>query len=101
MDESTKGTAAGAAGGGETVTVSGAEAKARFEELLARARRGAEVVVTEDGRAVARIVGAGAADGDRALTPDQLKAANELIDTARASTWASKGPWTREELYDR
>ena len=97
MDESTKGTAA--AGAGETVTVSGAEAKARFDELVECARRGAEVVVTENGRAVARIVGAGgvgAAAGEAA----RQAAWEATLKLARAG-YRSERAWTRDELYER
>jgi prevent-host-death family protein len=98
MDESSKGTAA-ASGTGETVTVSGAEAKARFDELIARARRGAEVVVTEDGRAVARIVGAGAADA-ATIEAARQEAMQATLSLARAG-YKSERSWTRDELYER
>lgn len=88
---------------GETVIVTGADAKARFDELVARAGRGDEIVVVEGGQVVARIVAPAA---DESAAPDdpvadaRERAWQETLKLSRAG-YRSDGPWTREELHER
>jgi hypothetical protein len=65
------------------------------EDLLLRARKKA----LEQGTSVNAVVRDYLAD--YAGRPDASQAMREFLAMARASGGRSKGPWKREELYDR
>jgi prevent-host-death family protein len=76
-------------------------ANQQFSKLVREvAETGEEVVVLRNGKATVKIVPV-EPHGKRKLTPAQEAALNAFLESARASTAKSDGPWTREELYER
>jgi prevent-host-death family protein len=77
------------------------DANQQFSKLVRQvAETGEEVVVLRNGKAAVKIVPV-QQPGKRTLTPGQEAALKSFLDSARASTAKSDGPWTREELYER
>ena len=74
--------------------VSAADANRRFSELLRTVKGGRSVVVTSQGKAVARIVPVTEHDP----TAEGARAA--LLARLRSEPVVSVGRWTRDELYE-
>jgi prevent-host-death family protein len=70
------------------------EAKNKFSELLDRAERGEEVVITRHGKPVARLV----AQKDEAAEERRIREALEHFDKTRAMLKARGVKFTREEI---
>lgn len=77
------------------------DANQQFSKIVREvAETGEEVVVLRNGEAAVKIVPF-EPEGKRRLSPSQQAALNAFLESARASTAKSEGPWTREELYER
>ena len=70
------------------------EAKNKFSELLDRAERGEEVVITRHGKAVARLV----AQHDEAAEQERVREATEHLQRTRAMLKSEGVTFTREEI---
>jgi prevent-host-death family protein len=76
------------------MTVPAADANRRFSSLLREVRAGRTIVITSHGRAVAKLVPAGARS-ERAS-----RARGALVTRLRAQPTTRTSRWTRDELYD-
>ena len=72
------------------------EAEHRFSELLDRAERGEEVVITRDGKAVAKLV----AQNDETAEQERVRAAREHLRQTREMLKASGVTFTQEEIRE-
>ena len=72
------------------------EAEHRFSELLDRAERGEEVVITRDGKAVAKLV----AQGEETRVAERNHAAHERLRKTREMLKASGVTFTQEEIRE-
>ena len=73
------------------------EAKTHLSELIARAERGEEVIITRHNKPVAKLVPCPAP-----VHADREERRRALIEWLRSGPLAGPAPeWTRDELYDR
>lgn len=73
------------------------DAKNRFSELIDRAERGEETIVTRHGRVVARIAPPEAAT-PQARTPEEIAALFERVRLNREAIRKTSGPVTQAEI---
>lgn len=80
-----------------TATFGVFDARSRFSELIDRAERGEEIIVTRHGRVVARIAPPDAAPR-QARTPEEIAALFEQIRLNREAIRRTSGPVTQAEI---
>jgi len=84
------------------VTVSAAEAAARFEDLLQGVRDGRSYTVTDQGRPVAKITAAeGRSEAEPTAKDLPADPWADYLKELRARPAQNIGRWTRNELYER
>jgi prevent-host-death family protein len=79
--------------------VTAAEVGRNLSKLLNEARQGQEIIVTNHGKAIARIV----PPTDEAKEKEKAardKAWRELMDRLQKQPAMNGGPWSRDEAYD-
>jgi len=82
-----------------TATLGVLDARSRFSELIDRAERGEETVVTRHGRVVARIAPPEAVT-HKARTPEDIAALMESASALREDIRRTGGPVTRDEIRE-
>ncbi len=82
-----------------TATFGVFDAKSRFSELIDRAERGEETIVTRHGRVVARIAPPEAAT-HKARTPEDIAALMESVSALREDIRRTGGRVTQDEIRE-
>lgn len=79
------------------------EANQQFSQVVRDVQEtGESVLVLRNGEPAAEIHPVSSRSAKRRLSPEQGKALNRILETARHSTAKSDGKgWAREELYER